>query len=162
MHKQLYEVPPAFAARARFRKDDYEQAYAESIPLPDDHVDFVSMGYALRHVGDLDRAFSEYLGPDTTRWADYDAEALLKRSKSRTPILIDQGDALWGEYGVVMAPAIGIVGKDGKLASYDTFRATWNDPQFGSSLVTFRLGADGKPAGLTIANQQMPMVFRRR
>lgn len=37
------------------------EAYAESIPLPDDHVDFVSMGYALRHVGDLDRAFSEYL-----------------------------------------------------------------------------------------------------
>lgn len=37
------------------------EAYAESIPLPDDHVDFVSMGYALRHVGDLDRGFSEYL-----------------------------------------------------------------------------------------------------
>ena len=37
------------------------EAYAESIPLPDDHVDFVSMGYALRHVGDLDRAFSGYL-----------------------------------------------------------------------------------------------------
>lgn len=37
------------------------EAYAESIPLPDDHVDFVSMGYALRHVGDLDRAFAEYL-----------------------------------------------------------------------------------------------------
>lgn len=37
------------------------EAYAESIPLPAEHVDFVSMGYALRHVGDLDRAFSEYL-----------------------------------------------------------------------------------------------------
>ena len=37
------------------------EAYAESIPLPDNHVDFVSMGYALRHVGDLDQAFSEYL-----------------------------------------------------------------------------------------------------
>lgn len=36
------------------------EAYAESIPLPDQHVDFVSMGYALRHVGDLDLAFSEY------------------------------------------------------------------------------------------------------
>ena len=34
MHKQLYEVPAAFAARARFRKDDYEQAYAESIRDP--------------------------------------------------------------------------------------------------------------------------------
>ncbi len=37
------------------------EAYAESIPLPDEQVDFVSMGYALRHVGDLDRAFPEYL-----------------------------------------------------------------------------------------------------
>jgi demethylmenaquinone methyltransferase / 2-methoxy-6-polyprenyl-1,4-benzoquinol methylase len=37
------------------------EAYAESIPLPDAQVDFVSMGYALRHVGDLDRAFAEYL-----------------------------------------------------------------------------------------------------
>ncbi|MEN9482047.1 MAG: Ubiquinone/menaquinone biosynthesis C-methyltransferase UbiE [Pseudomonadota bacterium] len=36
------------------------EAYAEAIPLPDNHVDFVSMGYALRHVGDLDLAFSEY------------------------------------------------------------------------------------------------------
>lgn len=36
------------------------EAYAESIPLPDDQMDFLSMGYALRHVGDLDRAFAEY------------------------------------------------------------------------------------------------------
>ena len=37
------------------------EGYAESIPLPDTLVDFVSMGYALRHVGDLNQAFSEYL-----------------------------------------------------------------------------------------------------
>lgn len=37
------------------------EAYAESIPLPADHVDFVSMGYALRHVADLEQAFGEYL-----------------------------------------------------------------------------------------------------
>lgn len=36
------------------------EAYAESIPLPDGYVDFVSMGYALRHVGDLDQAFAEF------------------------------------------------------------------------------------------------------
>lgn len=53
---------PGMLAELR-KKVDVEtiEAYAESIPLPDDHVDFVSMGYALRHVGDLDRAFSEYL-----------------------------------------------------------------------------------------------------
>src|SRR5512145_29368 len=35
MSKLLYEVPPAFAARARFRKEDYEQAYAESVNDPE-------------------------------------------------------------------------------------------------------------------------------
>lgn len=39
---------------------DTIEGYAEDIPLPDASVDFISMGYALRHVGDLDRAFSEY------------------------------------------------------------------------------------------------------
>ena len=37
------------------------EAYAEAIPLPDAQVDFISMGYALRHVGDLQAAFAEYL-----------------------------------------------------------------------------------------------------
>ena len=33
---------------------------AERIPLPDASVDFLSMGYALRHVADLGAAFAEY------------------------------------------------------------------------------------------------------
>lgn len=37
------------------------EAFAEAIPLPDAGMDFVSMGYALRHVADLDQAFGEYL-----------------------------------------------------------------------------------------------------
>lgn len=36
------------------------QGRAEGIPLPDASVDFVSMGYALRHVADLGAAFREY------------------------------------------------------------------------------------------------------
>ena len=36
MSKQLYEVPAAFAAAARYRKDDYERAYAESISDPEE------------------------------------------------------------------------------------------------------------------------------
>jgi demethylmenaquinone methyltransferase / 2-methoxy-6-polyprenyl-1,4-benzoquinol methylase len=34
---------------------------AEAIPLPADTVDFLSMGYALRHVADLSVAFSEFM-----------------------------------------------------------------------------------------------------
>lgn len=36
------------------------QGEAEALPLPDATVDFVSMGYAVRHVSDLVRAFTEY------------------------------------------------------------------------------------------------------
>ncbi len=33
---------------------------AESLPFPDKHFDFLSMGYALRHIGDLSVAFVEF------------------------------------------------------------------------------------------------------
>lgn len=33
---------------------------AEAIPLPDASFDFLSMGYALRHIGDLSAAFAEF------------------------------------------------------------------------------------------------------
>jgi demethylmenaquinone methyltransferase / 2-methoxy-6-polyprenyl-1,4-benzoquinol methylase len=36
------------------------RADAERLPLVDQSVDFVSMGYALRHIGDLNNAFREY------------------------------------------------------------------------------------------------------
>jgi acetyl-CoA synthetase len=35
MHKALYDVPAEFAARARYRKDDYEKLYAESVADPE-------------------------------------------------------------------------------------------------------------------------------
>lgn len=60
---RLLALDPSPGMLAELRKKlDVEtiEAYAESIPLPDDHVDFISMGYALRHVGDLDQAFGEY------------------------------------------------------------------------------------------------------
>lgn len=61
---RIIALDPSPGMLAELRKKlavDTIEAYAESIPLPNDHVDFVSMGYALRHVGDLDLAFSEYL-----------------------------------------------------------------------------------------------------
>ena len=36
------------------------EGYAEEIPLPEASVDFVSMGYALRHISDLSVAFREF------------------------------------------------------------------------------------------------------
>jgi S-formylglutathione hydrolase len=37
------------------------------------------------------KAFGEYLGNDLKKWTNYDAFELLKKSKDRMPILIDQG-----------------------------------------------------------------------
>lgn len=61
---------------------------AESIPVPDEHADFLSMGYALRHVSDLSlvlREFHRVLKPggricllEITRPAGAFASALLK------------------------------------------------------------------------------------
>ena len=36
------------------------QASAEELPFPDNQFDFLSMGYALRHVDDLNHTFAEY------------------------------------------------------------------------------------------------------
>jgi demethylmenaquinone methyltransferase/2-methoxy-6-polyprenyl-1,4-benzoquinol methylase len=36
------------------------EGYAEEIRFPDASFDFLSMGYALRHISDLSRAFSEF------------------------------------------------------------------------------------------------------
>lgn len=38
----------------------FVQGQAEDLPFPEASFDFLSMGYALRHVMDLDRAFAEY------------------------------------------------------------------------------------------------------
>ncbi len=39
---------------------EHLQATAEAIPVPDESYDFLTMGFALRHVDDLERAFAEY------------------------------------------------------------------------------------------------------
>lgn len=61
---RVIAVDPSPGMLAELRKKvsvEVVEAYAESMPLPDAQADFVSMGYALRHVGDLGRALSEYL-----------------------------------------------------------------------------------------------------
>ncbi|NMG66641.1 methyltransferase domain-containing protein [Azoarcus indigens] len=61
---RLIALDPSPGMLAELRKKlsvETLEAGAEAIPLPEAEVDFVSMGYALRHVADLDQAFAEYL-----------------------------------------------------------------------------------------------------
>lgn len=46
-------------ARAHVQAE-FLEGEAEALPFPDDSFDFLTMGYALRHVSDLHRAFGEY------------------------------------------------------------------------------------------------------
>ena len=48
------------AAGRRELKLRFVQGLGERLPFPDRQFDFVTMGYALRHVPDLDQAFEEY------------------------------------------------------------------------------------------------------
>jgi demethylmenaquinone methyltransferase / 2-methoxy-6-polyprenyl-1,4-benzoquinol methylase len=61
---RVIAVDPSPGMLAELRKKvavEVIEAFAESIPLPDALADFVSMGYALRHVNHLDRVLAEYL-----------------------------------------------------------------------------------------------------
>ena len=47
-------------ARRKLSQATFVQAGADDIPLPDSSFDFLTVGYALRHFGTLDRSFSEF------------------------------------------------------------------------------------------------------
>ncbi len=52
--------PAMMGASPLARKVKLVEGKAERIPLPDASADFISMGYALRHIGDLSAAFREF------------------------------------------------------------------------------------------------------
>lgn len=47
---------------------------------------------------------------------------LTREAGLRAPVLVDEGDALYGELGVAMYPSAGIVGRDGRLLAFQPFR----------------------------------------
>lgn len=56
-------VDPSAGMLAQARANvatEFREGVAEALPFPDDSFDFLTMGYALRHVGDLHKAFAEY------------------------------------------------------------------------------------------------------
>ncbi len=60
---QVCGVDPTESMLVEARKTlavPFHVGYAEALPFPNRTFDFLSMGYALRHVADLDRTFAEY------------------------------------------------------------------------------------------------------
>lgn len=61
---RVVALDPSPGMLAEARKAGVEEtivAFGESMPLADDSFDWLTMGYALRHVTDLNAAFAEYL-----------------------------------------------------------------------------------------------------
>ena len=52
--------PGMLAEAKRHVKAEFREGQAEALPFPDASCDFLTMGYALRHVADLNKAFAEY------------------------------------------------------------------------------------------------------
>ncbi len=55
-------------------------------------------------------------------WALEDVKATVDEAKINMPVLVDEGDALYGKLGVRLHPVIGIVDAKGKLTAYEPFR----------------------------------------
>ena len=51
---------PGMMEQAKLPGVNLVEGYAESLPFPDASFDFLSMGYALRHISDLSAAFREF------------------------------------------------------------------------------------------------------
>jgi demethylmenaquinone methyltransferase/2-methoxy-6-polyprenyl-1,4-benzoquinol methylase len=51
---------PSMMAQANLPGVNLVEGFAESLPFPDASFDFLSMGYALRHISDLSAAFREF------------------------------------------------------------------------------------------------------
>lgn len=126
------------------------EAYAEAIPLPDAQMDFLSMGYALRHVGDIDQAFAEYLRVlkpggkvcimEISRPASRLGRALLQMHiRIMVPLLARLSGRhadvkrLWAYYGDTIEAALD---PDSVLAALR--RAGFCDPRCGVTLGIFR------------------------
>lgn len=51
-----------------------------------------------------------------------EVQQLARDTGIRMPVLVDRGDAFYGELGVAMYPSAGIVQRDGRLAAFQPFR----------------------------------------
>jgi hypothetical protein len=81
---------------------------------------------ALHHLATLEREFEKKPVRFVAVFSDGDpagdALRLVREAGARMPVLVDQGDALYGDLGVAMAPSAGIVARDGRLAAFQAFR----------------------------------------
>lgn len=63
-----------------------------------------------------------WIGVVSDAWPVEQVRAMVKEAGVRMPVLVDEGDALYGKLGIRLHPVIGIVDRKGKLAAFEPFR----------------------------------------
>jgi tetratricopeptide (TPR) repeat protein len=63
-----------------------------------------------------------WVGIVSDAFAAEEVKAVVKDAGVRMPVLVDEGDALYGKLGIRLHPVIGMVDRKGRLAAFEPFR----------------------------------------
>jgi tetratricopeptide (TPR) repeat protein len=63
-----------------------------------------------------------FVGVVSDSWPAEDVKAFVRDSGAHMPVLVDEGDALYGRLGIRLHPVIGIVDAQRKLVAFEPFR----------------------------------------
>jgi tetratricopeptide (TPR) repeat protein len=81
---------------------------------------------ALRQIADVERELAgksvRWVGIVSSSDARDEVLAIVRSTRVRMPVLVDQDDSLYGELGVYLHPSIGIADARHRLAAYQPFR----------------------------------------
>ncbi len=81
---------------------------------------------ALKAIADCERAFAgksvRWVAVVSSSWAAQEVRASVSLAGARVPVLVDQGDALYGKLGVRLHPVVGVANEKFQLIAYEPFQ----------------------------------------
>lgn len=81
---------------------------------------------ALTEMATCEREFSakpvHFVAVVSSKWSSEEVRTIVAQAGIRMPVLIDEGDALYGRLGVRLHPVVGIANERFQLVSYEPFR----------------------------------------
>ena len=81
---------------------------------------------ALKAIADCERAFAgksvRWVAVVSSSWAAQEVRSSVSVAGARIPVLVDQGDALYGKLGVRLHPVVGVANDKFQLLAYEPFQ----------------------------------------
>jgi tetratricopeptide (TPR) repeat protein len=81
---------------------------------------------ALKAIADCERAFAgksvHWVAVVSSSWAAQEVRASVSLAGTHVPVLVDQGDALYGKLGVRLHPVVGVANEKFQLVAYEPFQ----------------------------------------